>query len=412
MATVNTVSTLDGLFKVVYGPGEVNLLPDFAIVSRKVPFQASEKIGEDYRIPVKLQYEHGFTYGASGDGAFTLNSAVAGVIKKAQVNSTQIVERSQMDYEAAFKAASAGKQAFQDATQALVENMSESFAKRLEIAFLYGGTGLGTCESVAASGSDIKVTFTEASWAGGIWVGMENCEVDAYAGSSKVNSNAALTIIEVLIDERAIVVTGNATDEGNLAADDVYYFRGAYGKELNGLDKLLTNEGSLYGIDASDFALWKSTVYSVGGAITMAKVLEASSKATVLGLKEDVLVLLSPQSWTDLNNELAAQRRLDNSYSSMKIESGTEGITYYGVNGKMEIIAHPMIKDGEGFIVPMKRLKRVGSTDITFSRPGNKNSFFRELENSAGFELRAYCDQQLFLEAPGMAVKLSGITHS
>ena len=53
MATVNTVSTLDGLFKVVYGPGEVNLLPDFAIISRKVPFKESEKIGEDYITTVK-----------------------------------------------------------------------------------------------------------------------------------------------------------------------------------------------------------------------------------------------------------------------------------------------------------------------------------------------------------------------
>jgi hypothetical protein len=58
----------------------------------------------------------------------------------------------------------------------------------------------------------------------------------------------------------------------------------------------------------------------------------------------------------------------------------------------------------------MKRLKRVGSTDITFSRPGNKNSFFREIDASAGFELRSYCDQQLFLEAPAYATKITGIT--
>jgi hypothetical protein len=411
MSATNTVSTLDGLFKVVYGPGEVNLLPDFAIISRKVPFQASEKIGEDYRIPVKLQYEHGFTYGASGDGAFTLNASVAGVIKKAQVNSTQIVERSQMDYEAAFKASSAGKQAFQDATQALVENMSESFAKRLETAFLYGGTGLGKISSSTTDGSNKILVLTDATWAGGIWTGMVNCPLDCYNSSSKINSNAVLVIVSVNIANKSITVSGNVTDLGNLAAGYDLYFTGAYGKELNGIDKLLTNSGSLYGIDAATYELWRSTSYDCAGAITMAKVLTGASRATVLGLKEDVIVLLSPASWTDLNNELAATRRTDGSYSGMKIESGTEGITYYGVNGKMEIIAHPMVKDGEGFILPMKRMKRVGSTDITFSRPGNKNSFFRELENSAGFELRAFADQQLFLEAPGMAVKLTGITH-
>ncbi len=414
MAAVNTISNLDGLFKVVYGPGEVNLLPDFAIISRKVPFKPSEKIGEDYRIPVKLQYEGGFTYGASGDGAFTLLSSVAGVIKKASVNSTQIVLRSQMDYESAFKASSASKQAFQDATQALVENMSESFAKRLEIAFLYGGSasGLGKIQTVTnVDATTTDLTITEATWAGGIWAGMVGCTLDAYLSTTKQNSNAKYTVSKVTIGTRTIRVVGNATDIADIAANDFLVFEGAFGKELNGIDKLLTNSGSLYGIDAATYELWRSTEVDVAGAISMTKVLEACSQATVLGLKEDVLVLLSPASWTDLNNELAAQRRLDGSYSSMKIESGSEGITYYGVNGKMEIVAHPMVKDGDGFILPMKRLRRVGSTDITFSRPGNKNSFFRELENSAGFELRAYCDQQLFLEAPGMSVKLSGITH-
>jgi hypothetical protein len=411
MAAVNTVSTLDGLYKEVYGTSVVNLLPEFAILSREIKFKESEKIGEGYSVPVKLQYEHGFTYGASGDGAFTLNSSVAGVIKKAVVNSAQIVLRSQMDYEAAFKAVSSGKQAFMDATQAMVENMTESFAKRQEIAFLYGGTGLGVISADPVVSTDATIIMTDASWAGGIWVGMENCELDAYAGASKVNSNAALVIVSVDIPNKTIVVSGNASDLSALDAADVLYFRGAKGKECNGIDKLLTNTGSIYGIDASDYALWKSSSYDAAGAISMEKVLEAASQATVLGLKEDTLVLCSPSSWTDLNNDLAALRRTDSSYDSSKVSNGTKGIEYYGVNGKMEIVAHPMVKDGEAFILPVKRLKRVGSTEITFRRPGNPNSFFRELESSAGFELRAYSDQQLFNEAPGMSVKITGITH-
>lgn len=410
MSAVNTISTLDGLFKVVYADSINNLLPDFAILSRKIPFRMSEKLGEEYRVPVKLQYEHGFTYGASGDGAFSLNASIAGVIKKAQVNSTQIVLKSQMDYESAFKAAAGGKQAFQDSTQALVENMQESFAKRLEVAFLYGSTGLGKVSSTSVSGTTADIVISDATWAGGIWVGMKDCELDVYNSSTKINTNAAVVITAVNISTKTLSVSGNNSDLSAIAATHDLYFRGAYGKEANGIDKLVTNSGSLYGISAAQYELWKGSSYNVSGQLSMSKVLLGASQATVLGLKEDSVVLLSPKRWTNLNNDLAALRRLDETYSSMKIESGTEGIVYHGVNGKMEIVAHPFVKDGEGFVLPLKRLKRVGSTDITFSRPGNKNSFFRELDGSAGFELRSYCDQQMFLEAPGMSVKLTGIT--
>jgi len=411
MAAVNTISTLDGLFKEVYGAGAVNLLPDFAILSRKIPFRPSERIGEGWAIPVKLQHEHGFTYGASGDGAFTLNASVAGKIAKAIVNSTQIVLKSQMDYESAFKAASGGKQAFQDASQAMVENMMESFAKRQELAFLYGGVGLGKVDSITSVGAGAEdIVLTDATWAAGIWVGMVNCPLDAYDGSTKKNANADIIITAVDVASKQISVSGNVTDLAAVAAGQDLFFKGAYGKEANGIDKLLTNSGSLYGIDAATYELWRSTSYNVSGSISMDKVQEAASQAVALGLKEDVMCLMSPKNWTVLNNELMALRSLDSSYKADNFKNGAEGIEYHGVSGKVEIVAHPFVKDGEAFILPVKRCKRVGSTDITFRRPGNPNSFYREIDGSAGFELRAYSDQQLFNEAPGMSVKLTGIT--
>ena len=64
MAATNTISTLDGLFKEVYGSSTVNLLPDFAILQRKVPFRPSERIGEGFAIPCK------FINDIVGDNAF------------------------------------------------------------------------------------------------------------------------------------------------------------------------------------------------------------------------------------------------------------------------------------------------------------------------------------------------------
>lgn len=410
MSTTNTTTSLDGLFKTVYGDSVINLLPDFAILSRKVPFKPAEKIGQRFEIPVKLQYEGGFSYGASGDGAFALNAAVAGKIARAQVDASQIVLRSQIDYESAFKAVSGGKTAFQDATQALIENMMESFAKRQELAILYGQTGLGKITGSPVVSTNATVQLSAATWAPGIWVAMENSTFDCYNGSSKINTNAALTLVSVDLANSKVVFSGNSTDLGNLAAGYDLYFLGGYGKEMSGLDKIMTNTGSLFNIDASVYELWKSTSYAVGGAISMSKTLLAAAQAVPLGLKESTMCMLAAKRWANLNNDLAALRRSDESYKSSGFENGVSGITYHGVSGDVVIESHPFVKEGEGFLVPDKRLKRVGSTDITFKRPGSPDKFFKEIENAAGFELRAYSDQQIFLEAPSYAVKLTGIT--
>ena len=44
MSAYNTVSTLDGLFKVIYGEGPVKAVPEVAILQKEVKFEKSSKI--------------------------------------------------------------------------------------------------------------------------------------------------------------------------------------------------------------------------------------------------------------------------------------------------------------------------------------------------------------------------------
>ena len=53
MATVNVVSTLDGLFKRRYADQVVNLIPDNVPLYNMIPFDAADKLGDTYRQPVK-----------------------------------------------------------------------------------------------------------------------------------------------------------------------------------------------------------------------------------------------------------------------------------------------------------------------------------------------------------------------
>jgi hypothetical protein len=59
----------------------------------------------------------------------------------------------------------------------------------------------------------------------------------------------------------------------------------------------------------------------------------------------------------------------------------------------------------------MDEWSRIGSTDVTFKRPGKGDEFFRDLENSAGYELRAYSDQALFCAKPAVNVMITNIVN-
>src|SRR3990167_4517652 len=139
MANVNDVNAL---FKRVWGDGTIQAVPDFAKVQKEIPFSQQEKLGDMYVRPVLLQNESGFSYGSHGDGAFTLNAAVAGAVQQAQIRGSMIVLRSQLSYEDVFKASAAGASSFEAAVGLVVKNMQHSFAKRVELSLLYGQQGL------------------------------------------------------------------------------------------------------------------------------------------------------------------------------------------------------------------------------------------------------------------------------
>lgn len=415
MATVNQV---DALFKRVWGDGSIKALPRFAKLMEEVPFSQRERLGDMYVIPVVLQFEHGFSYGAALDGAFALNAAVAGKVIQAQIRGAMIVLRSQLSYEDIFKAAQAGAQAFESATSMVVENMQRSFAKRQELAFWYGQSGLATVSSITSH----VITVTDATWAPGMWSGMKDCVLssytgitgsdtahDAVAGSGTV---AGIVVSSVSMSGKTITVTGDST---TVAADVLFFFASRTAsafRECVGINKILTNTGSLFNIDAGAYELWQANTRSVAGPISMLQVLNGVSDAQNMGLDDDCKVYTPTKRWNTLNADQAALRRYG-AYSA-KAETGSEGIVYHSVNGMTEIVAHPFIKEGEAFMLvnPKKRILRIGATDITFRRPGLQDNIFRELTDNAGLELRAFSDQGILVTLPAQCTKYTGITDN
>ena len=135
-------------------------------------------------------------------------------------------------------------------------------------------------------------------------------------------------------------------------------------------------------------------------------------RAVERGLDEDVALYLNPVVFKDLNDDLAALRRFDSSFQEEGV-AGNKSIKYYGQNGIIDIQPHNCVKQSEAFSHPLNKARRIGAVDITFKRPGGGgDQMFRELSDKAGFELRAYTDQAVFIETPARCVKFTGITVS
>lgn len=418
---MTTTTDLNGLFKEVYNDTLGSLIPEAAILTKMIKFETREKqLGGKYHQPVVVAQEHGVTYAAADAGAFALNAPISMQTRDATVDGAQMLLRSALSYEAAARA-TGSKNAFADATSLQVENMMSSLTKRLELSMWYGqsATGLGVVDThTARTATTCTLTFTAASWAGGIWAGAENAQLDLFKVSdhTKINTNGAVSVVSYNTSDRTMVISGVAADITAIVAmagnDSYVRFYGANGTEMVGIDKIITGTGTIFGIDNSVYNLWKGSTYAVGGAISFAALQNATAVAVERGgLDEETTVFVNPKKWTVLLNEQAALRSYDSSYKSAQFDAGSNSLTFFGQAGKMNIVAHPYIKEGEAFILPTKRIKRIGAQNISFDIPGRTpGEIFLQLADSAGFEYRLYSNQAIIAETPAKLVKLTGIS--
>jgi hypothetical protein len=424
VGTNQSGATLAGLFKQIYSNEVQNAIPDFAIIQKLVPFSKSQLLGDYYHMPVVLSDEHGFTYGGSTAAAYSLNSGIAMQLQDAQVRGSELTLQSGISYGAVSRAQNKGAQAVEGAVRLLIERMKASAAKRVEIEILHGAspTGLGVISATSGSSTSRVYTISAATWAAGVWAGMENAQLDCYtAAGSQLNTNAAVVITAVSVANKTISVSGNSSDltaiDSSLSGsgNPTLYFYGAYGNEMVGLSSILQNSGTLFNISATTYNLWAANSYSVGSAqLTMGKILSGLSLAVARGLVGDVAIICAPDSFGNLVADLSAQRRYDGSYKSKKAENGFESLTFFGQSGMIEIVPHAMCKSGEALAIPLDAVKRVGSTDINFRGEmiGGEMEYLFQSTSTNSWVTRAYTDQGIFIELPAHCVYFSNIVPS
>jgi hypothetical protein len=292
-----------------------------------------------------------------------------------------------------------------DATKFLVANMLRSMAKKLEIEMIYGQVGYGTISSAASAPT---YTITTAEWAPGIWAGAEGMPIEIRDSNGVLRGGATVQSVDMSLR----TITLNAIIPG-VSSTDVIWHKGAYGNEFPGIHKILSiSSGTLFNIDVGTYNLFRGNSYSASsGALSFTKLNLAVARAVEKGLDGKVLALVNPRGWANLLSDQAALRKYDQSYKRDVAENGMESIRFYSQNGEIEIEPSIYVKEGYAYIISLDEWMRVGSTDMTFKRPGQGEEFFRDLENAAGYELRLYSDQAIFCMAPGRNVLVNNIVN-
>lgn len=404
-ASANQYKDMNALFKEVYADKVKELIPDGVKLLNLIDFMSKDKQpGNFYHQPVVLGLEHGITFASSDEDAFNLRPAISGVIKDAIVRGNSAVLRGLIGITAVSRS-QGSKQAFMDATKYVVGNMLRSMTKKIEAEMLYGQMGYAIVASVSGS----TVTITTAEWAPGLWAGAEKLPIEIRDTTDAVSRGEA-KVSKVDMDLRT--VTFDSALPG-VTAGDVLWHAGAHGNEFPGIHKILTqSSGSLFGISVTDFNLFKGNSFPVGGALSFTKVISAAARPVEKGQEGRLLCLCNPRGWANMNSDEAALRRYDSSYSSEKTKNGSRSLVFYSQNGEIEIQPSIYIKEGFAYLIDLSEWARVGSSDITFKRPGQGEQFFKDSENAAAYELRLYTDQALFCAAPGKNCILTGIVNT
>lgn len=419
-------ASIIGDFKERYNTkGIQDAIPESRVILKNVEFDKATLVGNAFHTPVILSDEAGFTYAANNAGNYALNGPISLNVPDAQVRPAQITLVSQIAYDALSQSLGSGA-AFLSATKLITKRMIDSMSKRVELAALYGGVGLGKTALTGSSNVNATteiVAFTQQSWSDGIWAGTVNNQVQFYNGVTLVSSGAdsVFTISAVNPSARTLTVTGSAAGIAALHALVVtvpttldIYFNSAFGNEMTGIDKILTNTGTLFNISAATYDLWRSNVIdNAAGKLTFLALQNAVAVAVGRGLDSTVDVLVNPKVWANLVTSQSGARRFDSSYKKSQMENGAEKLTFYSQNGTMNITPSLYVKEGDCFVLPFDTYQRIGSMDIEFMpQVMGSDEFFQYVPGFNAYELRLWTNQQIFCTLPARSVKIFNISLS
>lgn len=426
-------ATILNIFKKVYGDIS-NLVPEGYPFLEMASFSQKEKVGESYNEAVVLTNETGWTLGGSSADSFDINPAKAGAVKQATVNSYVSVLQSIVPWAVISRAAGGGEKAFVDATKHIVQNNLKSHMGLLEVCGLYGqadallgyvsyatatyrgvslvnggGTVGGVTFTAGVNTSSKAIMMAPGSFAAGIWVGKEGATVNEVNSSGTIVASGTLLSVD---SENGILYVDFTPVAASSTTSHRLCFDGQQStKEMVGANKVMTNTGTLFGISASTYSLWKGSRTTLSSALlTFNRMQTAAANAVNRGgLDGDVEWQCNPRSFANLINAEAARRQYDDSYGPAKFDNGAEMIEFFYSGGKMSVKPNRHVKEGEAYGFFKESWLRSGSAQISLKVPGIDKEIIFPLESTSAHAFRSYSDQYVFCRAPAKNILIDGI---
>lgn len=429
MSQVSNQQVVD-LFKRVYGDLH-NLLPQDFPLAREIPFSEGRKVGDSFVEAFVLANETGWTLAGTGQDAFDINPAIAGVVKQSSIIPSQVVLTSVIPFAFISRSAGGGEKAFYDGTKHVMQNHIRSHSRLLEAMRIHGqraaklgyvsfapsgtvyrgatysGSGNVTVGGVAftagINAASKAILLAPGYFAAGLWVGLEGCVIQQLDSNSAVVASGKLVSVDadngiLYVDFVPVAATG-------LTSHTLAFEGMEANKEMVGLHKILENTGTLFGISAQQYALWKANKVDLQKKRFSLKALQEGVAQAVNkgGLDKPLMVGVNPRTFAAMTQDEAAMRKYDASYKSAA-QNGFETIEYYAANGLNKIVPHRMVMEGDAYGLEIGDWIRSGSAEISFKVPGLDKEVIFPLENQAGWVVRSFSDQFVMCRAPARQI--------
>lgn len=410
--------------KRVFGEA-IDVLGQENTLAGDIKFSQENKTGDTYTVPLKMSDEQGFSYNSDHSG-FTLLGNKDLNVQRAELEGSEIVGQAAISYGNMAKLSAnngESKKAYKQAVGSKIESAMASGERRRELAIMYGPgssavANLGVVNAVVSAVTTVlTVNLTRATWAGGLWRNLIGAGFDFHTtGGTSHTLNAEMILTGVNKANCRLTFSGHATDVAAVLANgvgDVITFRGSRTVSAVGIQAILENSSSLFGINAANYPAWKAVVYAVGGPLTFDKVVEGLSEVSENGLDDGGSLYLGAKAWTDLMTDEAALRRHVGDKMADKVKTGASALEFETLAGVVKIVTHRGMKQGQAWFIPPSYARRIGASELTFKLPGSPNEW-NWLENNAAAqsEIRCYSDQAVLIDRPDLCVQYTTIAST
>lgn len=411
-------------FKRRYGKF-INPLPAENTLADYSDFVAMDsRPGENYNFPVQVTLEHGITHNTDGT-AFTLNAAIDSVLQNAQIDGATIMLRGTLPYDVIAKGKNGAANgndggAFWKPIDLKTKILMQSGEFYRENNICYGPGTSAALANLGVVGGSVTganlaapqvVYLTAATWAPGVWNNAINMLVDVYQSNGSTVRETGVTVQAVTDSTKTRLQLYKSGSTATVAAGDMILPAGQKGKGCVGVQAILENTGTLFGIAAGTYPMWRCPSFAVGGTMGRAKLLQGMARLYPNGLTDGGKLFANGMTFAELAEEANALQRYTGNNDDVK-RQGASNLEYSTAAGKVNVALHRYMKQGIAMFIAKDVLKRVGASDLTFSLPGTNQWFYQELSNSAGSEIRIYSNQAPIIEIPYYCMEFTGIANT